>query len=202
MKTMCINIDVPLRLAHRLEQSPVPLAGRFLDYLDLVTLPDDTTPNFKGMSNAEICRGFSFMIRAGIPLEHIRFILDRAGIPTAAKSASSLISELSDRCETDYPDIKNRVRAAISSKRKGFLGGWVSSVHLLPLVKDIPNSGRRDFMTTLGYDWHPTLTDGRVNNAASCDGGKKARLYVKVGHKSLSLKTAAEVLRAYEEAQK
>lgn len=202
MKKMSINIDVPARLAHRIEQSPVPLAGRFLDYLDQVTLADDTTPNFKGLSNAEMCRGFAFMLRAGIPLEHIRFILDRAGMPTAAKSASDLISELSDRGDPKYFGIKENVLAAISSKRKGFCGGWVSSVHLLPLVQDIPNSGRRDFMATLGYDWHPALTDGRVNNAASCDGGKKARLYVKAGHESLSLKTAAEVLRAYEEAQK
>lgn len=89
----------------------------------------------------------------------------------------------------------------------GFKGGWVSSVHLDALLdragkgRSVPLSRRRDMMRSLGYDWHPGLPGGRVNNPVLPDGGAKPRLYVTKGHPSLALTAPADIARAYVAAQ-
>lgn len=99
--------------------------------------------------------------------------------------------------------IEQEVLEAIEEGRTGFAGGWVSSVHLDLLLESkrmsraVPPNKRRDLMITLGYDWHPALTNGRANNPILCDFGKKSRLYVAAGHESLSLDKAADVAAAY-----
>ena len=55
-------------------------------------------------------------------------------------------------------------------------------------------------MRLLGYNYHPALHDGRVNNTVLPDAGKP-RLYVKDGHLSLNVTKPAEVARLYTEAQ-
>lgn len=83
--------------------------------------------------------------------------------------------------------VEQEVLEAIEEGRQGFCGGWVSSKALDNLLKAIradrtvPVGKRRDMMRSLGYDWHPALKDGRVNNVIMIDGGKP-RLYIKVGH--------------------
>jgi len=89
----------------------------------------------------------------------------------------------------------------------GFRGGWVSSMALDRLLdrvgkgRSVPLNRRRDMMRSLGYDWHPALPDGRVNNPVLPDGGGRPRLYVAKGHPSLALTVPAEIAKAYVAAQ-
>ena len=89
----------------------------------------------------------------------------------------------------------------------GFAGGWISSVAVERLLqarnaaRTIPHSKRRDMLRTLGYDWHPALNNGRVNNPIPMDDGKKPRLFIRSGHISTNIVTPVEVSRAYQEAQ-
>ena len=55
-------------------------------------------------------------------------------------------------------------------------------------------------MQSLGYDWHPTLRDGRVNNVITIDAGKP-RLFIKNGHIHSNLDTAGKVAQYYAAAQ-
>lgn len=102
--------------------------------------------------------------------------------------------------------VEQEVLEAIEEGRQGFMGGWVSSKALDNLLKQmradrqVPPSRRRDMMRSLGYDWHPGLKDGRVNNVILIDGGKP-RLYIKLGHIHANLQGAAEIARHYQIAQ-
>lgn len=104
--------------------------------------------------------------------------------------------------------VEQEILEAISEGRVGFSGGWVSSVALERLLKEIradriiPPNKRRDLMVTLGYDWHPALHNGRVNNPILIDDNKKPRLYIKKGHLALQQTNASDVARMYEEAQR
>lgn len=88
----------------------------------------------------------------------------------------------------------------------GFKGGWVSSVQLDALLdragkgRSVPINRRRDMMKSLGYDWHPALPGGRVNNPVLPDGARP-RLYVTAGHPALTLTVPADVAKAYTVAQ-
>lgn len=102
--------------------------------------------------------------------------------------------------------IEQEILEAIEEGRPGFAGGWVSSMALERLLRglraerSIPHNKRRDLLKSLGYDWHPALKNGRVNNPVCFDGGKP-RLFIKDGHISRNLESAAEVVRVYQEAQ-
>lgn len=102
--------------------------------------------------------------------------------------------------------IEQEILEAIDEGRLGFAGGWVSSMALERLLQNlraeraIPHNKRRDLLISLGYDWHPALNNGRVNNVVPFDGGKP-RLFVKDGHIARNLTSPAEVARVYQEAQ-
>ena len=64
----------------------------------------------------------------------------------------------------------------------------------------MPQNKRKQMLNDMGYEWHPALHKGRVNNHIMVDQGKP-KLYLKAGHVSLNLQTAAEVAKAYEAAQ-
>ena len=102
--------------------------------------------------------------------------------------------------------VEQEILEAIDEGRQGFAGGCVSSKALDNLLRSmraerqIPPGKRRDLMQSLGYDWHPALKDGRVNNVIMIDGGKP-RLYIKVGHIHANLEKAADVERYYAAAQ-
>lgn len=94
---------------------------------------------------------------------------------------------------------------AAEQGRPGFCGGWVSSVMLSTLFKDlglrIPLNKRAAMLDALGYEHHPGLPEGRVANPVAVpDGGAKPRLFVKRGHPTAHLK-GIEAVREYIEAQ-
>lgn len=98
--------------------------------------------------------------------------------------------------------IEQEIIEAIEQGLPGFANGWVSSIKLDQLLEQkrtagrVPPNKRRDLMRSLGYDYHPALNDGRVNNAVLPDNGKP-RLYVRKNHHSLHLTAPAEVSKAY-----
>lgn len=103
--------------------------------------------------------------------------------------------------------VEQEILEAVEEGRPGFAGGWISSVAVERLLNDmragraIPPNKRRDLLVSLGYDWHPALTDGRANNPIAIDEGKKPRLFIREGHISANLSSPAEVARVYQEAQ-
>lgn len=102
--------------------------------------------------------------------------------------------------------IEQEILEAIAQDEVGFRGGWVSTGYLemylekRNLARRCPPNRRREILQSLGYDWHPALDQGRVNNIVFPD-GKKPRLFIKNGHGDRAIDTAAGVARAYTEAQ-
>ena len=103
--------------------------------------------------------------------------------------------------------IEQDIIEAIEEGRIGFAGGWISSVAVERLLMNIratraiPHNKRRDLLKSLGYDWHPALAHGRVNNPIAIDDNKKPKLFIKEGHADSRLVTSAEATHAYLEAQ-
>lgn len=102
--------------------------------------------------------------------------------------------------------VEQEILEAVDEGRQGFAGGWISSfaldrlLHSLRRAQAIPPNKRRDLLTQLGYDWHPSLSHGRVNNPTVTDGGK-TRLFIKSGHLSANLTRPSEIVKAYDAAQ-
>lgn len=214
MKTLSISVQVPDNVAKRLELQAVPLEGRFLDYLDIITgTPTPGCPDFKGLTPAALAAGVTFMGCAGFSFKEIKVTLDRGGALTAQGVSARTLRELLDSFQ-DVEDLSvpappsfvllsREVKDAVRAGRPGFAGGWVSSMALDALIarRVAPNKAR-DLMAAMGYVWHPALTRGRVNNPVKRDGGKKPRLYVEALGPLVSIKKPADVARAYEEAQR
>lgn len=103
--------------------------------------------------------------------------------------------------------VEQEILEAIEEGRAGFAGGWVSSMALerllqqLHMVRAIPHNKRRELLRSLGYDWHPHLKDGRVNNAIMMPDQGKPRLFIKEGHLALNIESPAEIAAAYQKAQ-
>jgi primase-polymerase (primpol)-like protein len=102
--------------------------------------------------------------------------------------------------------IEQEILEAIDEGRPGFAGGWVSSMSLDLMLRNkrrdmsIPINKRRALLKTLGYDWHPALSNGRVNNPVMPDNGKP-RLFIREGHPHINLTTPKDVAAVYEAAQ-
>jgi hypothetical protein len=83
--------------------------------------------------------------------------------------------------------IEQAVDEAVEEGRAGFCGGYISSVALDGLLKDlrqnrISHHRRRTMLQDMGYVPHPGLgSRGRLNSPSSCpcDGGKRPVLYIK-----------------------
>lgn len=92
---------------------------------------------------------------------------------------------------------EQEVLEAIAEGRPGFGGGWVAGRSLDQLLDharlNVPRNKRRQMMQALGYDWHPTLDDGR--------GPDRVRLYIRQGHPALILTDPASIVAAYADAQ-
>lgn len=103
--------------------------------------------------------------------------------------------------------VEQEIMEAIDEGRTGFAGGWVSSFALDELIaklraeRQIPRSKRHDLMRSLGYDYHPALRDGRVDNPLLSANGRKPRLFVKVDSLMMQLERKADVAKHYEAAQ-
>jgi len=115
-------------------------------------------------------------------------------------------SSTEDAIAVGLGSVEQEVLEAVEEGRPGFAGGWVSSMALDRLLsgmrasRQIPQARRREMMQSIGYDWHPALPNGRVNNPVQPDGGKP-RLYIRRGHIHANLRTPTEVARAHTEAQ-
>lgn len=102
--------------------------------------------------------------------------------------------------------VEQEVADAIEEARHGFAGGWVSSIMLNNLLKDlkvshkIPRNKHRKMLKLLGYDWHPGLVNGRVNSPIPQEAGKP-KLFSKVGHINNNLEGQSEIMAAYCKAQ-
>lgn len=98
--------------------------------------------------------------------------------------------------------IEQEVLEAINEGRPGFNNGWISSKAFDSLLKDlhaerkIPINKRRALLNSLGYDWHPYLTEGRVNNIVPHEGGKP-RLFTRISHIINNIQAPAEILAQY-----
>lgn len=108
--------------------------------------------------------------------------------------------------EVGMGSVEQEIREACDEGRPGFAGGWISSMALDKLLSDmranrmIPHNKRRQILVELGYDWHPGLNSGRVNNPVMPDNGKP-RLFIRAGHIHANLQTATEIAAAYTAAQ-
>lgn len=102
--------------------------------------------------------------------------------------------------------VEQEVVEAIEREEMGFRGGWISSQALDRLLERlgranrVPLNRRREMLQTIGYDWHPSLPGGRVNNPVLPDGAK-VKLFIKTGHPARDLTKPADVAAAYTQAQ-
>ena len=130
----------------------------------------------------------------------LRAELDPAQLATRAPRSSSTLAAV----KASHGRAEQEIIEAIEQGLPGFCGGWVSSIMLDRLLDakrmSVPRNKRRDMMATLGYDWHPALPDGRVNEQVTPDMGKP-RLYLREGHLALNFEWPSEVARAYSKAQ-
>lgn len=103
--------------------------------------------------------------------------------------------------------VEQEIMDAVKENHIGFSGGFISSHHLrrtldsLHLRRAISVVRRREMLNNLGYDWHPALREGRVNNPIMIDDGKASVLFVHRDHINRSIETSARVVQAYIEAQ-
>ena len=138
-----------------------------------------------------------YLATLGIPAEFgLKWFLGRA--PRTSYHGAAV--------EASRGPIEQEVQEAMDRGDPGFCGGWVSSGALERLLERVcrnrplaPNK-RREVMVNLGYDWHPALKDGRVNNPVMPDGAK-VKLFVKLDSPFRNLTSPAEVAAAYSQAQ-
>jgi len=132
-------------------------------------------------------------------------------IPPEYNPASGMIAPLTSSHEeviqAGASRVEQEILEAIEQGLPGFAGGWISSIALDRLLdnanlgRTVPRNERRTLLNNIGYDYHPGLPDGRVNNIIAPDNGKP-RLYVSDSHgaKMISGGVAA-IARAYTDAQ-
>ena len=126
--------------------------------------------------------------------------------PAGAMHRAPVTSSTEEAIAEGMGAVEQEILEAIDEGRPGFSGGWVSSMALEELLKNmraaraIPPNRRRDLMRGIGYDWHPGLQGGRVNNTVQPDGGKP-KLFIKDGHIHRNLTSPAEIARRYTAAQ-
>lgn len=100
--------------------------------------------------------------------------------------------------------IEQEIAEAIGQGRAGFCYPWISSVALDGLLKEIRRSltyaKRPEVLRSLGYEMHPGLKDGRVNNPTATD-GMKTRLFCVIGHLVNNLTGPAAISKMYDDDQ-
>jgi hypothetical protein len=100
--------------------------------------------------------------------------------------------------------IEQEILEAIEQGAPGFADGWISSTALAKLLESkrrsmAPNR-QRETLVQLGYDWHPGLTNGRVDNTVQPD-GTRPKLYIRKGHPMAGLVGSSAIAAAYSDAQ-
>ena len=125
--------------------------------------------------------------------------------PATTCHRAPITSSTQEALEASRGAVEQHILEAIEQGLSGFSGGWISSIMLDRLLEKnrlqdrVPLNRRRELLQGLGYDWHPGLKQGRVDNIVLPDGGKP-RLFVTIGHESSHL-TGVDVSRAYSGAQ-
>lgn len=126
--------------------------------------------------------------------------------PTRGATIAPLTSSRDEAINESMGRIEQEIQEAIEQDMPGFAGGWVSSMALDKLIERKGGSvraalnQRRAILQRIGYDWHPGLPEGRVNNVVQPDNGKP-RLFIKKGHPCMLLEGGANIAKAYSEAQ-
>ena len=126
--------------------------------------------------------------------------------PSGACQNAPRTSSTEAAIELSRGGVEQEIIEAIEQGTPGFANGWVSGYGLNQLLirlraeRKIPPAKRRALMRSLGYDWHPGLPNGRVNNIIAVEGGKP-KLYIREGHIHANLSLPAEIVRHYCEAQ-
>lgn len=101
--------------------------------------------------------------------------------------------------------VEQEILEAIAQGLPGFCGGWISSIMLdrllekLGVARRVTHYKRKEMLSAMGYEYHPALHDGRVNNVVLPD-QSKPRLFIKKDAAARNIATAAEVARTYESA--
>lgn len=102
--------------------------------------------------------------------------------------------------------VEDSILEAIAEGRQGFREPFVSSHFLREMLQklrkesQVPPRKWRELMQSIGYDWHPSMLNGRCTKAVSPDGAKSV-LYVKLGHPIMELKDASTVVQRYMQSQ-
>lgn len=126
--------------------------------------------------------------------------------PAGAAIVAPLTTSTEEAINEGLGGAEQEILEAIAQGLPGFAGGWVSSMALDRLLDRVGASRRvqinrrRDMMLALGYEWHPGLADGRVNNVVLPDAGKP-RLYIHRDNPLRSLRSPGDIARAYSDAQ-
>lgn len=130
--------------------------------------------------------------------------IDAAYDPARLSHRAPVTTSTMSAIQVSLGMLEQEVQEAIEEGRPGFCGGWVSSKYLDMLIEGmrvkLPRNQRRELMTRLGYDWHPALPEGRVNDVVTPDGGKP-KLYLRAGHLAFNLSTPSQIAKAYSDAQ-
>lgn len=126
--------------------------------------------------------------------------------PAGGCQRAPITSSTEAAIEAGLGRVEQEIAEQIDQGTPGFCGGWISSMAVDKLLDRmhrggaVPPNRRRDMLRSMGYDWHPGLTSGRVHNVVLPDGGKP-RLFVSAGHPSIALTSAAAIAAAYCAAQ-
>lgn len=142
---------------------------------------------------------------------HVAHWLATLAIPDDMNPAKGLqrapvTSATAEAIAASLGSVEQEIVERIEQGDSGFAGGWISTFALARLLDSmrkgaaIPPNRRRDLLRGLGYDYHPGLIEGRVNNPVLPDAGKP-RLFIKIGHPDASLTAPAEIAKAYTQAQ-
>lgn len=123
--------------------------------------------------------------------------------PATMCQEAPITSSTEEAVEQSLGSVEHEILEAISEGRIGFKNGWISSKKLDDLLREIraerkvPINKRREVLERLGYQWHPFLDKGRVNTPIPLEDGVKPKLFIKIGHISMNLKTPAEIVGRY-----
>jgi hypothetical protein len=138
-----------------------------------------------------------YLIRYEISAEFRSQLMYRA--PQTSTTADAIVASMGA--------VEQKIVDAIEEGLPGFCGGWISSSALDNLLRSIGKdrtialNKRREILQGLGYDWHPNLRNGRVNNLVLPDNGKP-KLFIKRGHIASQITVPSMIEREYEKAQK
>jgi hypothetical protein len=172
------------------QQSLADLARDGLDEAYFIRLFDW----FEGGGNASILH---YLRTYDIP-EHYNFAKGARRAPITTSTQEAINAGLGG--------IEQDIQEAIAVGKAGFKGGWISSDALAILLgqssrgKFVSRSKRVEMLTTLGYERHPQLPDGRITQDLPTGG--RPTLYIVAGHSSRLVANPLMVREMYLNAQK